>query len=168
MEESTQVYAVDPQVLGLVFAVRQGQVELSDVRQVEMRIPPSATIEERAGVTGARVEIQDADGAWSSGTICRLPVGGAELFSEDRYGEILRVHTMPGTPFFSVLAPALAPSHHTMVLGAVDRSSATTAYPCLERSVLTCQTDPVRCASRKWATRDGHDWRWRCTLCVGG
>ncbi|HEY6686274.1 MAG TPA: hypothetical protein VI094_08720 [Propionibacteriaceae bacterium] len=118
MDESAQAYANEVQVLRLVFTVRQGRVELSDVHQVEMRVPPSASLEERTGVSGAWVEIRDADGA----PIFRHDLSpslldSAELFPEDPYGEIIRVPTMPGTSAFSVLAPLPAEADTLVLVG---------------------------------------------------
>ena len=118
MDGSAKDYADETQVLRLVFAVRRGHVELSDVQQVEMRVPPSASLEERTGLSGAWVEIRDVHGA----PIFRYDLSpslldSAEIFPEDPYDEIIRVPAIPGTSAFSVLAPLPAEADRLVLVG---------------------------------------------------
>jgi hypothetical protein len=118
MDESAQAYPYETQVLRLVFAVREGQVELSDVQQVEMRIPPSASLDERTGVSGAWVEIRNADGApIFRHDLSPSQLDSAEIFPADPYGEIIRVPAIPGTSAFSILAPLPAEADRLVLVG---------------------------------------------------
>jgi hypothetical protein len=117
-EYTPKPYPDGTPVLRLVFALQQGQIELSDVQQVEMRIPTSSSLEERGDVSGAWVEIRDAGGApIFRHDLAPSLLDGAELFPEDPYGEIVRVPNMPGISAFSVLVPLPADADRLVLVG---------------------------------------------------
>jgi len=117
-EYTPKPYPDGTPVLRLVFALQQGQIELSDVQQVEMRIPTSSSLDERGDVSGAWVEIRDASGApIFRHDLAPSLLDGAELFPEDPYGEIVRVPNTPGISAFSVLVPLPADADRLVLVG---------------------------------------------------
>ena len=106
-------------VLRLLFELRDGQYEVTDVQQVVKRIPPSASLEERGDVAGAWLEVRDADGApVFRHDLAPSLLDGAEIFPEDPRGEIIRSSNRADTMAFSVLAPLPDAADRVVLLGA--------------------------------------------------
>ena len=121
-EQPPEEYPDVSPVLRLVFTVERGAVELADVQQVEMRVPATSSLEDRAEVSGSWVEVTDADGApVFRHDLAPSLLDGAEVFPEDPYGEIVRVADAPGRRAFSVVVPIPPDTGQVVVAGSPRR-----------------------------------------------
>jgi hypothetical protein len=138
--------AVDePQALRLTFAVQDRRIELLDVAEVAMRVPPTDPLDQRGERSGFWVEVVDADGA----PLFRqdLPptvLDDPEVFPEDPAGEIVRVPAPGRRHAFSVVVPRTTDLQRLAVVGSPAE-------------------DRRRTAARALATYDGGELARRAT-----
>ncbi len=115
-------------VVRLLFELRDGRFEITDVTEVVKQVPPSAPLERLDDVSGAWLEVQDAAGApIFRHDLSPTLMDGVEIFPEDPYGEIVRSSRLPDTTAFSVLAPLPDAAQRVVLIGPPARNSRSAA-----------------------------------------